>query len=187
MSGDPAELLAALGEALAEHPGAYALIGANARNAWAPPRATTDLDLAIAADATVLGIVQGTFEAHGYEAVRTHRADPDDTLADLVVLRSAKGSPRQIDLLVAKTAFEAEVLERSVPVEMGGVRVAVATPEDLIVYKLIAHRPRDREDIDAIRRTQARSGRPLDRAYIERWARFWGVADRLASLEPDEP
>lgn len=84
---------------------------------------------------------------------------------------------------MAKTAFETEVIRRAVPVEISGVAVPVATPEDLIVYKLIADRPRDRDDIGAIRRTQARAGRELDRDYIERWARFRGVSDRLEALE----
>lgn len=184
MAGEPAELLAALAQVFAGRPGAFALIGATARNAWAPPRATTDLDVTVAADATVLEQAQRALAELGYEVVRTHRADPEDELADLVVLRRPEGSPRQIDLLVAKTDFEVSVLERSVPVEIAGVRVRVATPEDLVVYKLIANRPRDLEDIDAIRRTQARSGPGLDRRYIERWARFWGVSERL---EPDEP
>ena len=69
---------------------------------------------------------------------------------------------------------------RRAAVEIAGVTIPVATPEDLIVYKLIADRPRDRDDVLAILRTQARAGRALDWAYVERWTRFWNVSDRLA-------
>jgi hypothetical protein len=95
--------------------------------------------------------------------VRSHRADPEDALADLLVHRSAKGGLRQIDLLVAKTSFEAETLRRARPVDVSGVVVPVATPEDL--------------------RTQSRAARSIDWAHVERWARFWEVSDRLAALE----
>jgi predicted nucleotidyltransferase len=162
--------------------GSVALIGAVARNAWAPPRATTDLDVAIAASSDVIESVQRALTALGYEQVRSHRADPEDALADLVVLRAPKGGLRQVDLLVAKTAFESEVLRRAVLVEIGGVSAPVATPEDLIVYKLVADRARDRDDISAILRTQSRAGREIDWAYVERWAGFWSVLDRLAAL-----
>jgi predicted nucleotidyltransferase len=163
-----------------------ALIGAVARNAWAPPRATTDLDLAVASSSKVLAAIQRSLEGLGYQPVRSHRTDPTDALADLIVLRAPKGSLRQVDLLVAKTAFEVEVLRRAVPIEIGGVTLPVATPEDLIVYKLVADRPRDREDIAAILRTQMRTARAIDWVHIERWAEFWNVSERLAELRRRE-
>ena len=56
--------------------GSLALIGAVARNAWAPPRARTDLDVTIAASSELLESVQRALTALGYERVRSHRADP---------------------------------------------------------------------------------------------------------------
>ncbi len=183
MSSTLTEVLSALVGATGT-PKALALIGAVARNAWAPPRATTDLDLAVAAIPAILEAVNRALCGLGYEQTRSHRADPKDRLADLVVFRAPSGGLRQVDLLVAKTAFESQVLERAVPVEIGGVTLPVATPEDLIVYKLVADRPRDRDDIEAILRTQARTGRVIDWAHIERWAGFWSVSDRLSALAP---
>lgn len=176
-----AEVLSALLDS-AGPDGSVALIGAVARNAWAPPRATTDLDVAIAASAGVIESVERALIGLGYERVRSHRADPEDALADLVVFRAPRAGLRQVDLLVAKTAFESEVLRRAVRIEIDGIRVPVATPEDLIVYKLIADRPRDRDDIAAILRTQNRAAREIDWAYVEQWARFWSVLDRLSAL-----
>jgi predicted nucleotidyltransferase len=176
-----AEILGALAAASGSRR-ALALIGAAARNAWAPPRATTDLDLAVSADDPLLESIGSALRGLGYERVRTHRADPADPQPDLIVYRASSGELRQVDLLVAKTDFEREVLRRAVPVEIAGVAIPVATPEDLIVYKLIADRPRDRDDMLAILRTQARAGRAPDWPYVERWARFWNVSDRLATL-----
>lgn len=56
------------------------------------------------------------------------------------------------------------------------------TAEDLIVDKLIADRPRDREDIRAVLSTQEREGRAIDWSYLERWTKFWEIEARLARL-----
>jgi hypothetical protein len=50
----------------------------------------------------------------------------------------------------------------------------VITVEDVIVHKLIAWRPRDRNDIASI----FEAGHALDEQYIERWSREWDVLDR---------
>lgn len=61
----------------------------------------------------------------------------------------------------------------------------VASPEDLVVYKLLADRPRDREDIRAILRTQQRTARRFDWEHVERWVAFWQIAERLERLRTD--
>jgi hypothetical protein len=74
----------------------------------------------------------------------------------------------------AKTEFQREVLRRAAVRHDGS---HVATPEDLIVMKLIAHRPKDRIDLLGL---VALPG--LDWSYVERWADEWQVRDRLDTL-----
>lgn len=50
----------------------------------------------------------------------------------------------------------------------------VLTVEDVIVHKLIAWRPRDRDDIRSI----LEAGVALDAAYLTRWIAEWELADR---------
>ncbi len=130
--------------------------------------------------------IQQALRGLGFERVRSHRADPTDPLADLIVLRAPKGSLRQVELLVAKTAFELQVLQRAIPMDVGGATLPVATLEDLIVYKRVADRLRDRDDIDALLRTQRRAAREIDWAHIERWADFWGISERVSELRQRE-
>lgn len=55
--------------------------------------------------------------------------------------------------------------------------------EDLIVYKLLAWRPQDRDDIAEV----LAAGHELDTRYIEHWAAQWEVLDRWEeafSLDP---
>lgn len=144
-----ADLLGAIARGLGSA-GAYAVIGAVARNAWAPPRATTDLDLTVAARPDALDAIANTLDAVGYRRVRGQRADPGDVLPDILIFRAQSGHPRQVDVLVAKTPFEVEVLRRARPIRVGSTDALVATAEDLVVYKLLAGRPRDWEDVRAI-------------------------------------
>jgi hypothetical protein len=58
----------------------------------------------------------------------------------------------------------------------------VVTPEDLIVYKLIAGRPRDFADAEEIARARRVAGTALDWSYVENWCIAWGIEDRLATL-----
>lgn len=176
----PAEVLGAIARAAGA--GTFAIVGAVARNAWAPPRATTDIDLAVSAAPPLLVTLEQTLGSLGYRCVRRQQADPADPLPDILVFRSQVAEPRQVDLLVAKTAFEVEVLRRAVTVQMGGTALPVATPEDLVIYKLIANRPRDRDDIRAVARTQQRAGRSIDWGHVDRWVKYWGLADRLSAL-----
>ena len=176
------DLFAAIEAVAKTRPGRLAVIGAHARNAWAPPRATTDLDLAVAADAESINMIEDALVALGFRCVRRQRVDATEELADILIFRREAGDPRQVDVLAAKSDFEASALRRAVAIQAASVTLPVITAEDLIVYKLIADRPRDREDIRAVLATQERAGRAIDWDYISRWCEFWGIAERLATL-----
>lgn len=178
-----AAVLTAIQSGTSQGEGRAAIIGALARNAWAPPRATTDIDMVVSASEPSLAGIQRELEHLGYRCVRRQQADAADSIPDVMIFRSDKAELRQVDLLVAKTAFEREVLDRATRLDISGISFPVATAEDLVVYKLIADRPRDREDIRAVVRTQARAGRGLDWTYIGRWAKYWGVEDRFNELK----
>lgn len=174
------ELLASLDEHLGA--GSYAIVGAVARNAWAPPRATTDLDVAIAAEPAVVQKGERTLRDLGYAPVRRHQVAAEDAVPDLIVFRSERSLPRQVDFLVAKTEFEHQVLGRAVPVDVSGLQIRIASPEDLLVYKLLADRPRDREDAEAVVLTRERAGHAIDWEHVERWSRYWEIGDRARAL-----
>jgi hypothetical protein len=56
----------------------------------------------------------------------------------------------KIDLSVAGLPFEQEMLSRASTVKVGDFEVNVPSPEDLIIMKAVAHRPRDLIDIASI-------------------------------------
>ena len=73
-----------------------------------------------------------------------------------------------IDISLGIMPFEQEIIERStVQAFDDTLQVRLPTPEDLIIMKAIAHRPKDMEDI----RTLAAKYRNLDIPRIKRWVK----------------
>jgi hypothetical protein len=148
----------------------YALIGGHAVNVWLEPRFTADVDVTVQATPAELARLTELLATGGYAAVRSHGADLPSG-PDFVRFASWDGTAT-LEVQLAKTEFQREVIRRA---SSGSVRVA--TPEDLIVMKLIANRPKDRVDLAGLLRLPA-----LDWDYVERWAGEWGVLEELKRL-----
>ncbi len=163
----------------------YAVIGGCARNAYAEVRPTKDVDFVVAADAAAYASLVAVFARHGFRPATTVGGPPDAAVPDLELFRDDRG--RRIDLLFAHTDFEKSALARKErPAPYGQTEVPVVSPEDLIVYKLIAGRTQDRLDILAMLDALVDSGRSIDWAYVERWCVVWEISDRLARLRQEQ-
>ena len=76
-----------------------------------------------------------------------------------------------IDISLGALPFEEEMVERGILYEVDEtLQLRLPTPEDLIIMKAIAHRPRDLEDI----RTIADKYPNLDLKRIEEWVKSFG-------------
>jgi hypothetical protein len=181
MTAGPLDLLRRVVEGCEEVGVGYAIIGAVARNAWAPPRATTDIDVAVIAVAESYGPLLTALEKRGLVLRRTVSTEPGSTVPDIALFEGPPGPVRRADLLIAKTPFEREAVEQSVTQNIG-VACQVVRPEYLVVYKLIAGRPRDLDDASEVIRTRALAGEALDLDLVRRWADEWGVEERLDQL-----
>jgi hypothetical protein len=154
----------------------YAVIGGCARNAYAEPRATKDVDIVAAGDVTSYAAVDHALQLGGFNRASAVQAS-DDPVPDLVLYRDPRG--RRVDVLFAKTEFERSALSRRewrAPYE--SIRLPIVTPEDLVVYKLIAGRTQDWADVEQVLWALAIEARPFDWDYVEAWCRAWDVADR---------
>jgi predicted nucleotidyltransferase len=56
----------------------------------------------------------------------------------------------RLDLVLSHSRYEQEALARARTVETGGAAVRFASPEDLVVHKIVAGRPRDLEDVRSV-------------------------------------
>jgi hypothetical protein len=82
-----------------------------------------------------------------------------------VLLLRHRPSETNVDVSLGMLPFEVEAVERSILYPIGPISVRLPTPEDLIILKAVAHRPKDLLDIQAI----IESHPDLDRERIERW------------------
>lgn len=73
----------------------------------------------------------------------------------------------EIDISLGVLLFEEEMVERGSIKSFANLSARLPTPEDLIIMKAIAHRPKDLEDI----RTIVDNNPNLDIARIEKWVR----------------
>jgi hypothetical protein len=154
---EPSDSAASAAEILSACGGRWALIGALAAMRYrAAPRLTTDADF-LADD--VPGLADA-FRAAGYAV--TEIGDPGER-PHLLAVR-CRGD--QIDVLFPVVEYQQTALDRA--------EDHVITAEDVIIHKLIAWRPRDRNDIASV----LEAGIAVDEAYIRRWAEEWDVLDR---------
>jgi hypothetical protein len=179
--GASVEIAKLLDDAIATLDGAgvtWAVMGGCARNAYAEPRATRDVDFVVEADSARFQALERALRSAGFERATTVD-EPGELVPDLVLYRDAGG--RRIDVLFAHTAFERSALSRRTTLSpLLGSKAHVVSPEDLVVYKLIADRPQDRADIAAVVEAQRARGIDLDWSYVEHWCDEWELTDRLA-------
>ncbi len=142
-----------------------AVIGGLAVGVWGEPRLTRDVDVKVSLSrdeaARLISILQGDYVLLS--------DDPERALQHMGMLFIRDASALRLDLLLADTPFDVQVVQRASPVEIRpGQSIVVCTPEDLILYKMISTRPRDREDVVGIVREQQQN---LNDTYILNWLR----------------
>jgi hypothetical protein len=100
-----------------------------------------------------------------------------------VFLVHHENSGIDVDLSLGALPFERQALERVQKVKIGRISAPIATPEDLIILKAIANRPKDRIDIEGLLERCAE----LDYAYIRKpvdeFARFLEIPGIFQDLD----
>jgi hypothetical protein len=155
------------------------IIGGVAASVLGTPRFTADIDVVLLLSvgrlpelfevAAALGLVPRI--AHAEQFARTNR----------VVLLRHEESGISVDVSLGMLPFEEEVVARSSVYEIGGIELRLPTPEDLIVLKAVAHRPKDLLDISEI----LKSYPDLDSARVELWVREFAAALEMPELWDD--
>jgi Nucleotidyl transferase AbiEii toxin, Type IV TA system len=148
------------------------------------------------------GVARQTIDVDA--TVLATRLDPSQVLAALAdcsihpripdVLEFAEKS--QVLLLVHETtrvtlevsfafsSFEQEALERAVEVDFGGVRIPVAVPEDLVIYKALAWRDQDRYDIEQLLTLRGdRINLERVRTFVREFAQILDAPERIPEFD----
>ena len=138
----------AVGAALDELDVPSMIIGGIAVIAAGVPRDTIDIDATVLGRAADLDVVIEVFGRHG---VIPRVPDARQFARERqVLLLVHEPSGVTIEVSFAWLPFEEEALSRAREIDVEGLSVRVARPEDLIVYKAAAWRDRDRTDIERL-------------------------------------
>ncbi len=138
----------------------YMLVGGLANAIWGEPRATIDIDVTVWVDEAAIPAAIGQLA----EAFQPLVSDARAFVADTRVLPLQAASGVRIDVIFGLLPFEREAIERARRIEVAGILVAVCTPEDLILMKIVSERGRDQDDARAV---AGRRLPELDLGYLE--------------------
>lgn len=141
----------------------YMVIGGQAVLVHGEPRLTRDIDIALGTGPEGLGLVLEAAEELGLETL------PEDVRAfverTMVLPASHADSGMRVDFIFSSTPYERQAIGRASVIDMEGTPVRFASPENLVMHKLFARRPRDLEDAKGV----ILKNPGLDRDYIRGW------------------
>lgn len=141
------------------------IIGGIAVSLLGKPRLTADVDAMLLLSVEDLPLL---IEAASQEGLVPRIADAQGFAhRHRVLLLRHQESGINVDISLGMLPFEVAAVERSVLYEIGPIAIRLPAPEDLIIFKAVAHRPQDLLDIQ----TLIASHPDLDRNHIERWVR----------------
>ena len=156
----------------------YFIIGGLALQHWGEPRLTRDVDITVlVASEELESFVDEVLSRFGpripdaREFALRHR---------VLLVRARNGVP--IDISLGIPGYEEEAFERAVEIKFPEVgKLRLIGPEDLIIHKCVAGRPRDVEDVVGI---LVRQRLRLDLGLVRRWlTEFREVVDSHDPLE----
>lgn len=167
----------------------YAVMGGLAVRIHALPRPTFDVDVTAAIGRQMLPRLYAAAEEAGFEIPSVQQAGWVDSVRGMPIVKfqwRAGDQPIDIDVFLAETAFQDQLLLRRQRYSAEGLNawfvsaedLILLSAEDLILLKLLANRPKDRTDVMDILFIQG----DLDETYLRTWAKQLGVEQALAEL-----
>jgi hypothetical protein len=143
------------------------------------PRQTVDIDATVWGEGTSVESLAAALARHGIVGRIPDALEFARTRQVLLLRHDPTGTPLEVSL--AWLPFEREALERATVEDIAGVRIKVARPEDLVVFKAVAWRERDRTDIE---RLLVLHGSAMDLGRVKRLVReFSEVLDSPERVE----
>ena len=167
------QALRAIARDLARTEQGWALVGGFAVSAWAEPRFTADMDVAMAVpDDLAAEKLTRSLMADGYGLIASVEPDATGRLATVRLVSSGLTSEMLVDLLFASSGIEPEIVAAAKRLEvLPGLTVPVAQIGHLIAVKLLARddqtRPLDLADLRALLQVATPDDLALAREAIE--------------------
>lgn len=144
-----ADVLVALDHSCAATGVSWYLFGAQAALLYGSARLTADVDATVLLGDVSTEALVAALEAEGFQ-LRVN--DPAFIAATRVIPVVHGGTGLPADIVLGGPGLEELFLSRASMRDVGGAKVPVVSPEDLIVMKILAARDKDKEDIRAVLR-----------------------------------
>lgn len=164
----------------------YAIMGGWAVRMYGLPRPTYDVDFTIAIERKRLPELYDTATEMGFTVPEQFVAGWVDTVAGMPLVKFRlylidRGI--DVDVFLAESEYQQELMRRRRSHDLDRQRIWFVSPEDLILLKVVAARPRDFGDIEDVLLAQV----DLDKAYMRRWAKELGVGEKLEEVLASQP
>jgi predicted nucleotidyltransferase len=157
------EIIARIAPILDIHQIPYVIIGGQAVLVYGEPRLTRDIDISIGVSTDRLpDVMKVLSEARLKPLSKEIEAFVAQTMV-LPALDEPTGV--RVDFIFSTSSFEIGAMSRARKKEINGRLVNFASPEDLIVHKIVAGREQDLKDAASV--ILKNSG--VDRDYIRKW------------------
>ena len=164
------KLLSRIGSSLDDHSLPYMIIGGQAVLLYGEPRLTRDIDITLGITIDDLDIVLSVIRELSLKPLPQ---DIETFVSETMVLPTLEASTGiRVDFIFSYTAYETLAIQRAKIVPILNQDVSFATPEDLIIHKIFAGRPRDFEDVKTI----LVKNPGIDRRYVRKWLREFDEA-----------
>ena len=164
------ELLSGLGNSLEKHGLPYMIIGGQAVLLYGEPRLTRDIDITLGADTDRLDDLLAVV---GDLALKPLPEEMRSFVKETMVLPTLEEKTGiRVDFIFSFTPYETEAISRVKKVVILDQEVHFASPEDLVIHKIFAGRPRDMEDV----RTVLLKNPRIDVPYIKNWLKEFDQA-----------
>jgi hypothetical protein len=180
-----ADTLHTLIELLDKHSIPYGVMGGMAVRAYGVPRPTYDLDVIIDVERQRLPELFTHLRAIDYSIPEIYETGWVDKVKELKLLklrRYFRDESLDVDVFLAESEFPKEAMKRRCRAEAEDRTIWLISPEDLILFKLLAGRPRDLGDVFDVLFMQ----RKLDVQYMRGWASKLGVLPLLEQAIVDQ-
>jgi hypothetical protein len=155
----------------------YYITGSVASGAYGEPRLTNDIDVVAALRPEHVDAILAAFPPPEFYCSRDAMTQAISADFQFNVLHPATGMKVDV-ILPGRTAFDRARLQRIRRIDSAGSQIAYASPEDVILKKLVYFKEGGSEkhlrDIVGILKVQ---GEQIERAYLAEWVASLGVGE----------
>jgi hypothetical protein len=174
-------VLSSLAEWFSDQNVSYAIIGGVAIGLIAQPRETQDIDAVAWIDLIDLPILLKSAADFGFIS---RLADPLSFAENSrMVLLTHTESGLSVDVSCGALPFEREMIDRSIEFKVDKLILKVATPEDLLITKAVAHRGKDLIDIENLLTVYSDLDLSRVRYWVKQFADILEMPELLMDLD----